>query len=115
MKRATRLHRSPNRIPYERLLQQIAEAIGVDTEAFYRPAGELMFHADADGTRWVLIDNAHGSPAVRCVSIKELDYAEPDETIAIFLAKNSTSPQGQALFALIDQALSIHLRLSIRG
>lgn len=106
---------SPFPSPDEKLLERIAEALGVPAEAFLVMPAELVFHTDVDGARWLLANGAPGSPTVRRLSAHASERASTEESVAVFLARNLDNPKGKALAVLIDRVLSMHLHLDMRG
>lgn len=73
-----------------------------------------MFHAEADGTRWLLTSAAPGQPVIRCLRSDATDASVGDQSVAAFLADNLERPQGVALARLVDRVLAMHLHLSVR-
>ncbi|MFC6792545.1 hypothetical protein ACFQE0_25080 [Methylobacterium komagatae] len=115
--------RSPKDGPYrihcpeETTLQQIADALGVSTNAFNTGLKTHLFFTDPDGSEWFLFQEPISAVRVRRVRAQtvEQDAREPppnDTTIAEFFAKNWNEPQGQALAAIIESLLKAHLSLS---
>lgn len=92
------------------LLQEIADALGVEVEAFQpRPVGHL-FHTEADGTTWVIVPGANSLPVVRRRSASANASDAADLSVAAFLADHRQTPEGEALGALVDRVLLTYLR-----
>lgn len=106
---------SPGITSRHRLLQRVAVTLGVPVDAFGAPPEGQLFHIGADGTRWLLVCDAPGSPTVRCLSARNDDRPIEHEGVIAFVVRNLDSPQGQALAALVDRVLTLHLYPGIRS
>lgn len=98
----------PNATSETNRLRELAESLGVPIEAF-RESKELQhLNVDEDGTRWFLTLDVQGRPVVRRVG-EGADQGTTEETVASFLRRDEGSPQREALIALIDRLLVMHL------
>ncbi|MCJ2012203.1 hypothetical protein [Methylobacterium sp. J-076] len=114
MGQSTRPFGPPGAGANDRLLQRIAAALGVPVDALFVPPDQLLFHTGPDGTQWLLGNAAPGSPTGCCVCVHAPERIPAEEDVATFLVQNLDSPQGQALAALIDRVLTMHLGLGMR-
>lgn len=98
----------PNATSETNRLRELAESLGVPIEAF-RESKELQhLSVDKDGTRWFLTLDVQGRPVVRRVG-EGADQTATEETVVSFLRRGEGSPQHEALIALIDRLLVMHL------
>jgi hypothetical protein len=92
------------------LLQQIANTLGVEIEAFVVDHARHLIHTADDATQWFLALGSEGSPVVRMVTGNSDDIGVEDEPVTQFLVRHLQTPQGQALEALINHLLVTSLR-----
>lgn len=91
-----------------RRLDEIAAALGVPASAFSEPTKPRVLYISEGGDRWLLELDGQGTPTIRLDS-PAVEQGTPGESIQAFLARDVGSPQHQALVALIDHLLVVHL------
>lgn len=92
-----------------RRLQEIADVLGVSVDALTAPAQSHILHTNEDGTCWLLTIGRQSLPVVRCTCGSAAGHGTTEESVSSFLARDVGSPQHQALIALIDSLLVMHL------
>lgn len=115
MRRSTQPEEIPEMTSGGGLLQRVAVALGVPVDAFYVLPEQHIFHMSAAGSRWILSSGARGVPTVSCLSSQASDQIAEGEPVTAFLIRNLDRPEGQALAALIERMLTMHLHLDLRG
>lgn len=90
----------PVSMPGSLHLQKIADALNVPVDAFKSPEKTRVIHIDENGRYWILLNDAQGSPVVRCMS-GSADQPTVEEDIFDFLMHDKESPQCQALYQII--------------
>ncbi|MDQ0447276.1 hypothetical protein [Methylobacterium aerolatum] len=92
------------------LLQQIADTLGVKTDAFREGTRRHLFYTAEDGAQWFVLSEADGLLVVRQVGAAVEHLGSVDEPVVRFLAQHHQTPQGQALEALVNRLLLTCLR-----
>lgn len=92
-----------------RRLQQIADVLGVSADFFNTPAQSHILHTSENGTRWLLTIDTQGLPVVRGTCGLAAGQRTTEESISSFLTRGAGTPQHEALVALIDYLLAMHL------
>ncbi len=90
-------------------LKEIADVLGVSVDALTASAQPHILHTDEDGTCWFLTTDTQGVPVVRCTRGSAAGQGATEESILSVLMRDIGSPQHQALVALIDRLLAMHL------
>ena len=96
----------PNSTSETNRLRELAESLGVPIDAFRESKETQHLNVDEDGTQWFLTLDARGRPVVRRFGA---DQNTTEETVASFLRRDEGSRQREALTALIDRLLVVHL------
>ncbi len=92
-----------------RRLQQIADVLGVSADFFNTPAQSHILHTSENGTRWLLTIVTQGLPVVRCTCGFSSRVANDRGEHLELPHARSRHPSDEALVALIDYLLAMHL------
>lgn len=89
-------------------LRELADALGVPVAAFEISKEFQHLNVDTDGNRWLLTLDMQGKPVVRRIG-EDADQNTMEERVSVFLRRDEGGPLRDALTALIDQLLVVHL------
>ncbi|WP_186812917.1 hypothetical protein [Methylorubrum extorquens] len=89
-------------------LRELADALGVPVAAFEVSKEFQPLNADADSNHWLLMLDIKGKPVIRRIG-EDAGQNTMEERVSVFLQREEESPARDALTALIDQLLVMHL------
>lgn len=89
-------------------LRELADALGVPVTAFAVSKEFQHLAVDTDSNRWLLMLDKQGKPVIRRIG-EDTNQNTMEERVWVFLRREQESPARDALTALIDQLLVMHL------